>query len=104
MSKLTWTRRRGTYADDFTGQIKSDKHSIIFSCWTRTLQLLSKYLNQHHISYVLIDGSCSLTERQTRLDLFADDKETPVLIMTTGTGGFGCVNRLTQLCITATRC
>ncbi|KAL6886290.1 SNF2 family N-terminal domain-containing protein [Trichoderma longibrachiatum] len=72
--------------------------SIIFSCWTRTLQLLSKYLNQHHISYVLIDGSCSLTERQTRLDLFADDKETPVLIMTTGTGGFGlnltCANRI----------
>ncbi|PTB66813.1 hypothetical protein BBK36DRAFT_1116970 [Trichoderma citrinoviride] len=72
--------------------------SIIFSCWTRTLQLLSRYLTKNNIPYFLIDGSCSLAERQKKLDQFADDKETPVLIMTTGTGGFGlnltCANRI----------
>ncbi|EHK18064.1 uncharacterized protein TRIVIDRAFT_44486, partial [Trichoderma virens Gv29-8] len=72
--------------------------SIIFSCWTRTLQLLSRYLDAAKIPYVHIDGSCPLKQRQIKLDTFAKDDETPVLIMTTGTGGFGlnitCANRI----------
>ncbi|UKZ79857.1 hypothetical protein TrVFT333_007620 [Trichoderma virens FT-333] len=68
--------------------------------WTtkRTLQLLSRYLDAAKIPYVHIDGSCPLKQRQIKLDTFAKDDETPVLIMTTGTGGFGlnitCANRI----------
>ena len=63
--------------------------SIIFSCWTRTLDLLSKHLDEAKIPCLRIDGGCPLPQRQAQLDQFAKDDERPVLIMTTGTGGFG---------------
>ena len=63
--------------------------SIIFSCWTRTLDLIAKHLDQHLISFKRIDGECPLPRRQRILDDFARKCETPVLIMTTGTGAFG---------------
>ncbi|ETS04710.1 hypothetical protein M419DRAFT_73008 [Trichoderma reesei RUT C-30] len=71
--------------------------SIIFSSWTRTLQLLSRYLTEAQVPYVGIDGNCSLKERQKKLVEF-ESEDTPVLIMTTGTGGVGlnltCANRI----------
>ncbi|KAL7942560.1 SNF2 family N-terminal domain-containing protein [Trichoderma barbatum] len=92
------------YSTKMNALIKDVRHnmwttkSIIFSCWTRTLQLLSRYLDDAKIPYVHIDGSSSLKQRQIKLDQFAKDEETPVLIMTTGTGGFGlnitCANRI----------
>ncbi|KAH8802968.1 SNF2 family N-terminal domain-containing protein [Xylogone sp. PMI_703] len=72
--------------------------SIIFSCWTKTLHLLAKHLDEAKIPYLRIDGGCPLLQRQAKLDQFSNDKERPVLIMTTGTGGFGlnltCANRV----------
>ncbi|KAK0761340.1 hypothetical protein N5P37_006289 [Trichoderma harzianum] len=75
-----------------------ESKSLIFSCWTRTLQLLRKYLDRANIQYLDIDGNCSLKERKDKLEQFKTDKMKPVLIMTTGTGGFGlnitCANRI----------
>ncbi|ERF69852.1 hypothetical protein EPUS_05394 [Endocarpon pusillum Z07020] len=51
--------------------------------------LIAKHLNQHLISFKRIDGECPLPTRQKILDDFARTRETPVLIMTTGTGAFG---------------
>ncbi|KAL7911753.1 SNF2 family N-terminal domain-containing protein [Trichoderma velutinum] len=72
--------------------------SIIFSCWTRTLQLLRRFLDDAKIPHLHIDGNCSLKERKDKLEQFKTDDMTPVLIMTTGTGGFGlnitCANRI----------
>jgi SNF2 family DNA or RNA helicase len=70
----------------------ANKRSIIFSCWTRTLKLLSRYLEEANIQYFCIDGTSSLSQRQKKLKQFAKDDQTRVLIMTTGTGGFGSVN------------
>lgn len=72
----------------------SNLNSIIFSCWTRTLHLLSKHLDRAKIPYLRIDGGCPLPQRQAKLDQFAEDDEKRVLIMTTGTGGFGYVSCL----------
>ncbi|KAL9110915.1 MAG: hypothetical protein Q9227_004530 [Pyrenula ochraceoflavens] len=63
--------------------------SIIFSCWTRTLNLISQYLEQENIPFERIDGECPLARRQIFLDDFAKDARIPVLIMTTGTGAYG---------------
>ncbi|RSL95209.1 hypothetical protein CEP52_012191 [Fusarium oligoseptatum] len=72
--------------------------SIIFSCWTRTLHLLSRHLRDARIPYHQIDGDCPIPSRQEKLDAFARDDDIPVLIMTTGTGAFGlnltCANRI----------
>ncbi|KAJ4267530.1 hypothetical protein NW762_003637 [Fusarium torreyae] len=72
--------------------------SIIFSCWTRTLYLISRHLDKAKIPYLQLDGNSPLPQRQTTLSKFESEDEMPVLIMTTGTGAFGlnltCANRI----------
>ncbi|KAF5687057.1 helicase-like transcription factor [Fusarium circinatum] len=72
--------------------------SIIFSCWTRTLYLISRHLEQARIPYLQLDGDSPLRQRQATLHKFEKGDKTPVLIMTTGTGAFGlnltCANRI----------
>ncbi|KAF5575694.1 helicase-like transcription factor [Fusarium subglutinans] len=63
--------------------------SIIFSCWTRTLYLISRHLEQAKIPYLRLDGESPLRQRQATLLKFENEDEMPVLIMTTGTGAFG---------------
>lgn len=66
-------------------------NSIIFSCWTRTLHLIGRYLEEAKIPYLQLDGNSPLPQRQQTLHKFEEGEETPVLIMTTGTGAFGQV-------------
>lgn len=79
----------------------ANKRSIIFSCWTRTLKLLSRYLEEANIQYFCIDGTSSLSQRQKKLNQFAKDDQKRVLIMTTGTGGFGCVSCISDTIVIA---
>jgi SNF2 family DNA or RNA helicase len=69
----------------------SNKSSIIFSCWTRTLDLMQYYLSHIGIYFQRIDGECPTAKREKILDDFAKDPRLRVLIMTTGTGAVGCV-------------
>lgn len=64
-------------------------HSIIFSCWTRTLDLIDKHLRREKIRFVRVDGEVLVSKRQGIIDSFANDKTVRVLLMTTGTGAFG---------------
>ncbi|KAK0616473.1 SNF2 family N-terminal domain-containing protein [Immersiella caudata] len=63
--------------------------SIIFSCWTRTLDLVAKHLRAEKIVFVRVDGEILSSKREGIIKRFADDKEVRVLLMTTGTGAFG---------------
>ncbi|KAL4899990.1 hypothetical protein BDW74DRAFT_162480 [Aspergillus multicolor] len=67
--------------------------SIIFTCWTRTLDLIARHLRSAKIRFHRIDGKALPSERQQILDRFDGTRErthdVPVLIMTTGTGAFG---------------
>uniref|UniRef100_A0A093VGA7 Putative SWI/SNF-related matrix-associated actin-dependent regulator of chromatin subfamily A member 3-like 1 n=1 Tax=Talaromyces marneffei PM1 TaxID=1077442 RepID=A0A093VGA7_TALMA len=63
--------------------------SIIFSCWTRTLDLIGKHLSSANIEYARIDGKTPLSQRQKILDSFDRTRNIPILIMTTGTGALG---------------
>ncbi|KAK3395026.1 SNF2 family N-terminal domain-containing protein [Podospora didyma] len=67
----------------------TDTKSIIFSCWTKTLDLIVRHLEQEKIDYLRIDGDCLLSKRQPIIDRFENDKGVQVLLMTTGTGAFG---------------
>lgn len=69
--------------------IKTDTSSIIFSCWTRTLDLIAKHLRGEKIVFVRVDGETPSSTREGIIKRFADDKEVRVLLMTTGTGAFG---------------
>jgi len=65
--------------------------SIVFSCWTRTLDLVSVHLTKQGIRHQRIDGDQVLSERQANMDRFVDNDALPVLLMTTGVGAFGYV-------------
>ncbi|KAF3053369.1 hypothetical protein E8E11_011718 [Didymella keratinophila] len=66
--------------------------SIIFTCWTRTLDLIQTYLNDSGFepqNFKRIDGDCATAKRERILEDFVNDVNLRVLIMTTGTGAVG---------------
>ena len=67
----------------------TDTCSIIFSCWTHTLDLIGAYLRHASIVFQRIDGECPTAKRQNILAEFAHNPQLRVLIMTTGTGAVG---------------
>ncbi|KAF2866465.1 P-loop containing nucleoside triphosphate hydrolase protein [Massariosphaeria phaeospora] len=60
--------------------------SIIFSCWTRTRDLIQRYLQHATIHFQRIDGETPTAKREKILDDFAKNPQLRVLVMTTGTG------------------
>jgi len=65
--------------------------SIIFSCWTKTLDLVERHLKLESIPFKRIDGDTSFQDRQRILDDFGRNQRFPILIMTTGVGALGYV-------------
>ncbi|EMR66184.1 putative dna repair and recombination protein rad5c protein [Eutypa lata UCREL1] len=63
--------------------------SIVFSCWTSTLDLVGRHLQNENIDYIRIDGNTLMSKRQRLLDQFDKESGARVLLMTTGTGAFG---------------
>ncbi|KAI0466403.1 hypothetical protein F4859DRAFT_497307 [Xylaria cf. heliscus] len=63
--------------------------SIVFSCWTYTMDLAGRHLKDAGIGYLRIDGDTPMSQRQQILDDFDKNSEDRVLLMTTGTGAFG---------------
>ncbi|KAI0193260.1 SNF2 family N-terminal domain-containing protein [Xylaria flabelliformis] len=63
--------------------------SIVFSCWTYTMDLAGRHLKDAGVEYLRIDGDTLMSRRQQVLDDFDKDSGARVLLMTTGTGAFG---------------
>ncbi|KAK0128081.1 hypothetical protein ONS95_000065 [Cadophora gregata] len=77
--------------------IKSSKiegKCIIFSSWTRSLDLVGRYLAHEKLEFLRIDGTFTLSERQNILNEFESNEELRILLMTTGTGAVGYVIEL----------
>lgn len=70
-------------------QNPADIKSIVFSCWTRTLDLVSAHLTHSGILHHRIDGDQVLSQRQYNMDRFVMDRRIPILLMSTGVGAFG---------------
>lgn len=66
-----------------------DAKSIVFSGWTRTLDLISVHLRKRRMLFQRIDGDQSLQQRQNNMDRFMQDRGIPILLMSTGVGAFG---------------
>ena len=64
-------------------------NSIVFSSWTRSLDLVSVYLKRRYILHQRIDGDQVLSERQLNMDKFVSDERYAILLMSTGVGAFG---------------
>lgn len=70
-------------------QTSLDNKSIVFTCWTTTLDLVSQHLEQSHIPFLRIDGEHAFEYRTRTLQQFETDPTIRVLIMTTGVGALG---------------
>jgi len=64
-------------------------NSIVFSCWTRSLDLIEIFLRSRKIPFLRLDGTHSHVQRRVILDRYQTDTEIKILLMTTGTGGIG---------------
>ncbi|KAI9644158.1 hypothetical protein NHQ30_007511 [Ciborinia camelliae] len=70
-------------------QNQTEGKSIIFSCWTTSLDLVGHHLKLSGLSFERIDGSCTHAQRHDILERYTTDEKTRILIMTTGTGAEG---------------
>lgn len=80
-------------AEVLENQAYINSPSNVFSCWTRTLDLVALHLTRMRILHQRIDCRQTLAERQHTMSRFVSDEGTsvPVLLMTTGVGAFGYV-------------
>lgn len=62
---------------------------LIFSQWTRLLDLLEVFLHDVGMEFLRLDGSTPIIERQERIDLFNEDVSIPVFLLSTKAGGLG---------------
>ncbi|KAJ3567630.1 hypothetical protein NPX13_g6703 [Xylaria arbuscula] len=61
---------------DRMGELKS----IVFSCWTHTMDLIGRHLERAGIDYLRIDGDTLMSKRQRILDDFDKDSGARVLL------------------------
>ncbi|KAH7308435.1 SNF2 family N-terminal domain-containing protein [Stachybotrys elegans] len=66
-----------------------DHKSIVFSCWKKTLDIVSRLLRSKGLRHHLIDGSLLNAERIKILDEFRTSTSLNILLMTLGTGAVG---------------
>lgn len=62
---------------------------LLFSQFTRTLDILEAVMDTLGFKYCRMDGQTKVDERQPLLDRFTDDDSIPVFLLSTRAGGFG---------------
>lgn len=63
--------------------------TLIFSQMTRLLDILEDFLEYSGYSYCRIDGSTAQTDRQEQIELFNNDPNVSVFLLSTRAGGLG---------------
>jgi SWI/SNF-related matrix-associated actin-dependent regulator of chromatin subfamily A3 len=67
----------------------TEKPSIIFSDWKRTISTVGSLFQANGVQCRRIDGDISIPERRQILSEFGTEPSCRVLLMTLGTGGLG---------------
>ncbi|PYH29360.1 DEAD/DEAH box helicase [Aspergillus neoniger CBS 115656] len=70
------------------GHIPQEK-GIVFSAWTKSLDIMAELLRQHDITFARVDGSMSFSQRQQAFHSFKTSSHVNILLMTIGTGAVG---------------
>ncbi|KAG2026680.1 hypothetical protein GB937_001466 [Aspergillus fischeri] len=63
--------------------------SVIFSQWTRMLDLVAQALRQHNYKYARIDGHSSLADRRSAIQHLNEDNNCTVMLASIGSAGEG---------------
>mmetsp|Transcript_64570 Transcript_64570/g.76451 ORF Transcript_64570/g.76451 Transcript_64570/m.76451 type:complete len:634 (-) Transcript_64570:75-1976(-) len=79
--------------------IDQDHRILIFSQWTRLLDLLGTLLDTINIRFLRIDGQTDITTRQPLIDEFNSTNEIKVFLLSTRAGGMGINLTSADTCI-----
>jgi SWI/SNF-related matrix-associated actin-dependent regulator 1 of chromatin subfamily A len=60
---------------------------LVFSQWTKIMDLLEVLLQDIDMKYLRLDGSTPVKERQSLIDTFSNDASIPVFLLSTKAGG-----------------
>jgi SWI/SNF-related matrix-associated actin-dependent regulator of chromatin subfamily A3 len=74
--------------------VNTNSQSIIFSSWTKSLDLVERHFVSQNIEFARIDGTLTLPQRQKVLEDFDQTSSVRILLMTLGTGAVGYVRHL----------
>jgi SNF2 family DNA or RNA helicase len=64
-------------------------NSLVFSYWTKTLDIIQRGLDARGISCIRFDGTMSTEKRATAVSRFNGDPRIKVLLMSISCGGVG---------------
>ncbi|RLN20870.1 hypothetical protein BBO99_00005434 [Phytophthora kernoviae] len=71
-------------------KLRSEGHRVlIFSQWTKLLNLLEVLMSHMEYRYLRLDGSTDVQERQGLIDTYSEDKNIFVFLLSTRAGGLG---------------
>lgn len=62
---------------------------LLFTQMSRMLDIFEIFLNMHHFTYLRMDGSTSLPQRQKMMEKFNNDNSVFIFILSTRSGGLG---------------
>lgn len=79
--------------------INNGHRILIFSVWTTCLDLLSCLLEQMDLSYLRMDGSTAVSDRQDLIDQFNRDTSIPIFLLSTKACGLGINLTAADTCI-----
>ncbi|KAL7927463.1 SNF2 family N-terminal domain-containing protein [Trichoderma austrokoningii] len=68
---------------------KNGDRVLVFSKFSRIIELLQEVLAHHDIDYRVLAGDTKVADRQPLIDEFNQDHGIPVFLLTTGAGGTG---------------
>lgn len=79
--------------------IKKGHRMLIFSQWTKVLDLMLNLLESLELSCLRLDGSTPVSERQALIDKFNNDQSIPIFLLSTRAGGMGLNLTAADVCI-----
>ena len=79
--------------------IKNGHRALIFSQWTKCLDILGSFLESFQLSFLRLDGATQITERQLLIDKFNNDSTIPIFLLSTRAGGMGINLTSADTCI-----
>jgi chromodomain-helicase-DNA-binding protein 4 len=91
LSSLVHGSSKLQFLDQILPHLKKDGHRVlIFSQFTRMLDILETYLERLEYSYLRIDGTVHGEDRQKRIDAFNDPQSSVfIFLLSTRAGGLG---------------
>jgi len=90
--KSDYTRESGKFdiiKESLEKVRKSGQKALIFSSFTKHLDLVGKYLNNHNIPFVSLTGKTSQPNRQKAVKSFQDNFDIPFFLISIKAGGTG---------------